>query len=509
VQSPFRNLRRNVALISATLMVAGGFVSLPMPASAATLTSGKCVANVDNTAGVVVTESGKFCYVAFKSTGINYSWTRPSGVSSIDLLVVAGGGGGGARHAGGGGAGGLIQEQSVSVGSASLTVSVGAGGAGGPYQSGGNGAEGSNGSNSAISGSGFTTRTAIGGGGGGWGTVGSSGGSGGGAGCCVGAGSSGTPGQGNAGSSGTFISGSLYIGGAGGGAGAAATAANSSTQIAGIGGAGASVSWITTTVRASLAVGVEASGASYFAGGGGGGTAANGTGGSGGVGGGGTGSTYQGTPSAGLANTGGGGGGGGMYADNTSPAGGAGGSGVVVIRYVKTAPMLSYNASDINSYDSAAGAAVNDLAIGSNYDGTIITGANGQTPTFNQATGAWQFAGDGSTMNGPYIDVANISTTPFNTHGFTIDFEADFGVANNWERIIDFSEGGSQNDNILVARVGTTNTLALEVYTGATGSSCQYANAIPSSSEMVRWTITIDGSNCRMYKTATRPLPIQ
>ena len=106
MKSPFRNLRRNVALISATLMVATGFVSMPMPASAVTLGSGKCSSDVSNSSGVTVLEFGKFCYIAFKSTGITYSWTRPGGVSSVDLLVVAGGGGGGSRHAGGGGAGG-------------------------------------------------------------------------------------------------------------------------------------------------------------------------------------------------------------------------------------------------------------------------------------------------------------------------------------------------------------------------------------------------------------------
>ncbi|MGK7604701.1 hypothetical protein ACSRB7_23015, partial [Salmonella enterica] len=73
------------------------------------------------------------------------------------------------------------------------------------------------------------------------------------------------------------------------------------------------------------------------------------------------------------------------------------------IRYVKAAPILSYNASDINSYDSAVGTAVNDIATGSMHDGSIITGSNGQTTTFNAATRAWSFPGDGSTMNGPYI----------------------------------------------------------------------------------------------------------
>ena len=483
-------------------MVAVGFVWLPIPAHAATVTSGKCVVNVDNTSGVTAVESGKFCYVAFKSTGINYSWTRPSGVTSVDLLVVAGGGGGGARHAGGGGAGGLIQEQNVSVSATSLTVAVGAGGSGAPAQGNGIGANGSNGNNSTISGSGLTTRTAIGGGGGTQAVVGLNGGSGGGGSCCIAGTSSGTAGQGNAGSPGATAS-NLWVGGGGGGAGAAATAGNATTWVGGIGGAGASVSWISTTVRASLSVGVESAGASYFAGGGGGGTAVNGTGGSGGVGGGAAGTTYNGTVNHATANTGGGGGGGGYYYDNTSPAGGNGGSGVVVLRYVKPSPLLSYNASDINSYNPSNAAAVNDLANGSVNDGTIITGANGQTPTFSASTGAWQFAGDGSTMNGPYIDVGNLDTTAFNTNGMTVDFDADFGTANNWERIIDFSAGGSNNNNILVARVGTTNDLALQIYNGTTVNSCSYSNALLGVTGFNRWIIHIDGTTCRMYKNGT------
>jgi uncharacterized repeat protein (TIGR02543 family) len=507
VKSPFRNLRRNVALISATLMVATGFVSMPMPmpASAATVSSGKCSVDVNNNSGVVVVESGLYCYVAFKSTGISYSWTRPTGVGTIDLLVVAGGGGGGSRHAGGGGAGGLLQEQNLSVTASSLSISVGAGGAGGAASS-ALGSDGSNGANSSVSGSGLTARTAIGGGAGGHSSVGSVGGSGGGGGCCQGAGSAGTTGQGNAGSAG--VTGSTpygyWLGGAGGGAGAAATAANGSTRVAGLGGVGASVSWIPTTVRSSLGVGVESSGASYFAGGGGGGTAEFGTGGSGGVGGGGAGATYQGNPVGGISNSGGGGGGGGMYSNNSVVAGGAGGSGVVVLRYAKAMPILSYNASDNASYNSALGATVNDTSVSGVNDGTLITGSNGQSAIFDASTGAWKFGG-GANSSGPYVDVTgNISTTAFNSNGFTIDFEADFGnVADNWERIIDFSEVGMENDNILVGRLGTSRDLTLQIYNGTVPNTCSYANAISATSEMARWTIHIDGSNCRIYKNGT------
>lgn len=65
------------------------------------------------------------------------TWTTPTGVSVVDLIVVGGGGGGGATSggstglAGGGGGGGqVIDRRGVRV-SGSITVAIGAGGAGG------------------------------------------------------------------------------------------------------------------------------------------------------------------------------------------------------------------------------------------------------------------------------------------------------------------------------------------------------------------------------------------
>ncbi len=56
------------------------------------------------------------------------SFTVPSGVSSVSVLVVAGGGGGGSGYSGGGGAGGLIYNSlfAVTPGPVSLTVGAGA-----------------------------------------------------------------------------------------------------------------------------------------------------------------------------------------------------------------------------------------------------------------------------------------------------------------------------------------------------------------------------------------------
>ncbi|MDA9761373.1 hypothetical protein N9C63_00430, partial [bacterium] len=74
------------------------------------------------TSSVPVTES-------FTSSG---TFSVPSGVTAVDVLVVAGGGGGGDRHAGGGGAGGLIFMPNFAVTpGGTVSVTVGCGGAGG------------------------------------------------------------------------------------------------------------------------------------------------------------------------------------------------------------------------------------------------------------------------------------------------------------------------------------------------------------------------------------------
>lgn len=265
----------------------------------------------------------------------SYSFTVPSGVTSMEVLVVAGGGGGGQVIGGGGGAGGLIYNSSYSVtGGQTLSITVGAGGAGAPannssgaypgYGTGG----GTQGGNSSLSGGSGGTLTATGGGGGGnynQTTSGStSGGSGGGAGAGGAAtASAGTAGQGNAGGSGATTN----NGGGGGGAGGAGISGGSG----GTGGAGLSYS-ITGISKV------------YAAGGGGGlriqttGTNVPGAGGSSNVGGSGASSTGgQGTDG-----TGSGGGGGGWYdSSSTAGGGGRGGHGTVILRWGTTSSTVA------------------------------------------------------------------------------------------------------------------------------------------------------------------------
>jgi hypothetical protein len=261
----------------------------------------------------------------FSSTGAQ-TFSVPTGITSVDVLVVAGGGGGGPGQGGGGGAGGLIYRPGFPVtpgGNVSLNV-----GAGGPVGNtnypnpGGTSQGGQRGYNTT-----FGNLTAIGGGYG-WGDdhPGTPGGSGGAASDNAGSigGNALQPGQ--PGDSGTYGFGNnggrggppmdQHAGGGGGGAGAAGQGAEAGKQ----GGIGRAYSISGSSV--------------YYAGGGRGGWGPGRTGGStaqqqGGGGGGGSGGQRGGD---GIANRGGGGGGSGN-AQPMAGQGSSGGSGVVIVSY--------------------------------------------------------------------------------------------------------------------------------------------------------------------------------
>jgi len=262
----------------------------------------------------------------FTSTGSG-SFSVPTNVDIVDVLVVAGGGGGGWDRGGGGGAGGLIYRPAFPVTpGGSISYTVGAGGSAGVGPNPGN-EQGGTGQDSTFGG-----LTSKGGGGGGYGPAnpaGTDGGSGGGAAGTGGAstgtqpqqpGDSGTYGFGNAGAAGT----PSLEGTGGGGAGGAGF--NTSSPAGGDGGVGKQYDISGTQV--------------YYAGGGGGGnrdtpTNPEGAGGLGGGGnGGGSGSSSIGQLGQdGTTNRGGGAGGGGNIPNTTYANGGAGGSGIVIVKY--------------------------------------------------------------------------------------------------------------------------------------------------------------------------------
>lgn len=266
--------------------------------------------------------------LSFTATGSS-TWTVPTNLTSVNILVVGGGGAGGNNKGGGGGGGGVVVHSAFPVTPAgSISYTVGAGGSGGnttnPFMP-GTDIAGKNGNNST-----FSTLTALGGGGGSSDYdnaptySGSPGGSGGGSSRGSGYGSGAQPSQPNPGASqygypgGSSSQGSpnnTYGAGGGGGAGGAGSPAGPSN-----GGAGGSgYSW---------------PGNSTVYGGGGGGSGYTAPGGSltvsgnGGPGGGGKGATGYGSGgSSGSTNTGGGGGG------NDASSTYTGGPGIIIIKY--------------------------------------------------------------------------------------------------------------------------------------------------------------------------------
>lgn len=94
-----------------------------------TTSSGTCASNVgETTYAATIFDSGGFCLLKVSTST---TWTVPTGVNNIDILVVGGGGGGG-NDGGGGGGGGEVRLTtgiSVTAGSSS-TITIGNGGAG-------------------------------------------------------------------------------------------------------------------------------------------------------------------------------------------------------------------------------------------------------------------------------------------------------------------------------------------------------------------------------------------
>lgn len=277
---------------------------------------GKISGSSANVVLALSTESVALVYIDSTQGWIGYSGFSTSPVSNYlsSYLIVGGGGSGGSNSAGGGGAGGVIQGTTNLIRGNVYSIVVGAGGSGVGYS-----AIGVTGSNSS-----FITLSAYGGGYGGCSAVtqpGGNGGSGGGGGgvFSTAPGGSGTSGQGNAGGAGSSDAATYTTGGGGGGAGTSGSAASSSTG--GNGGIGIASSITGSSI--------------YYAGGGGGAGDARGPrgGGTGGNGGGGNGG-YNGSSTAGSANTGGGSGGNGFSSGSSQN----GGSGVVIL----SIPTVSY-----------------------------------------------------------------------------------------------------------------------------------------------------------------------
>lgn len=323
--------------------------------------SGVCTSTTNSSTGVVVANSGGFCYVAFTALGSN-SWTAPIGVTAADFLIIAGGGAGGAgAWGGGGGAGEVVSYTNYSVSSSSATsLSVGDGGASGTASVTASANRSNSGQNSWI---GSASGVVANGGGAGasyaWNdlatySTGANGGSGGGGtenaassspsinnlgGTSTKTTSGSRTGYGNNGGRGG--NGSTQAGGGGGGAGGVGSDAG--TTIGGNGGAGTNLFSTWLSAISSGMSGVTdwqtATNTGFIAGGGGGGTTTTaGSAGSGGAGAGGSNTTQFPGYNA-VSNTGSGGGGAGY--GSAARSGGKGGSGLIIIKYAVVTPSVN------------------------------------------------------------------------------------------------------------------------------------------------------------------------
>ena len=402
--------------------------------------SGACTSTVGSDSGVVVANSGGFCYVAFTAIGSN-SWTAPSGVTSVDLLIIAGGGAGGSgAWGGGGGAGELVFYSGYTVSSSSAkNISVGRGGVSGTAdlipannrsetgtvswvgsaidvvaQGGGFGASYGYGSGAVY-------------------TTGGNGGSGGGGneqnpaspgGASTKSSSGSRTGYGNIGGfSSPFVS-----GGGGGGSGTAGSNAAASTGGNGGDGTNLFATWLSAinSGMSGITGWQTATSTGYIAAGGGGG--ASNTRGNGGTGGGGNGiiNATSGNGESGVANTGSGGGGTG-YNSSAAQKGGNGGSGLIIIKYTQVLAVVnSFNLTGnatTATYRTAATININvstPAKITFRAKGVVIAGCKNKTASGSgssyTATCSWKPSVRGQVNltasivpTGPW---ANLTSTP-------------------------------------------------------------------------------------------------
>ena len=116
-----------VLLLASLLAIATG--TFPARVEPAFATSPGCVASTGATLHQFTFSGVRYCTEEFTANG---TWTRPSWVTSIDLIVVGGGGGGGCHYRGGGGGGGggglITGSISVSAATPTYPVVVGDGG---------------------------------------------------------------------------------------------------------------------------------------------------------------------------------------------------------------------------------------------------------------------------------------------------------------------------------------------------------------------------------------------
>ena len=173
----------------------------------------------------------------------------------------------------------------------------------------------------------------------------------------------------------------------------------------------------------------------------------------------------------------------------------------------QTQNLLVYvDAGNTSSYNSATSTSLwNDLSA-TNSDGTIVNpgsvSLSGGALSFSNGSPSVYASNDNRTS---YVDFPD-GFADFGT-GITIEVEAQLGSdVGNWERIFDFGNGPG-NNNFWLGRYQGSNDLAVEVWQGATNrgrcKTDELVDAVPSGHVLKKFTLTLDGTTCRIYINGT------
>jgi hypothetical protein len=149
--------------------------------------------------------------------------------------------------------------------------------------------------------------------------------------------------------------------------------------------------------------------------------------------------------------------------------------------------IMHWDAGNATSYSGSGSTTLNDLS-GNGYHGTFSS-----APVFGSNDGK-VFGLSGGTP--PYVTLGSMN--PNYSAGFSATFYVDFSAAESWERVIDFGTG-QQNNNIVIARNGTTTQIHAEVFNG-TGSlgSCDAQSIILAGFH--HYGVVLDGTDCYFYR---------
>jgi hypothetical protein len=89
------------------------------------------------------------------------------------------------------------------------------------------------------------------------------------------------------------------------------------------------------------------------------------------------------------------------------------------------------------------------------------------------------------------------------TSGLTFSVLANFGTSSIWERLLDLGNG-PRSDNIWFGRYGSSNSVGFELFHGSASMGYCVATDGVLSNTWATYAITIDGSNCSIYRNGVQ-----